>query len=309
MPELQTAKESTANANWDIIGGFESFVQKIIDNPVQMIVKPVLEIFFILFLAWLVIRVLDRVLDKAFSLGKVESNTRNTLHKLIKSISYYVIYFIATLTVLAKLGINLAPVLAGAGILGLAIGFGAQNLVRDVITGFFMIFERQLEVGDVVQINGQINGTVEEVGLRITKIREYNQRLHYIPNGIITQVTNYNRDKMRAIVPVTVPYESNLDVVNEALEDACKQVNESFKEHIVEEPQVVGITNMDQNGVQFTITAVSSPNEYYKMEREMRKVAVLSLHRKGIPIATPRSIIVTPDQMKMGLGEHAVTKS
>lgn len=293
-------KEATPAASWDLLGGFESFFKRIAANPIDTVLMPLAEIALILFLAWLVVRVFDRIIDQAFTLGKVESRTAKTLIKLIKSISHYTIYFIAALTVLAKLGINLAPVLAGAGILGLAIGFGAQNLVRDIITGFFMIFERQLEVGDIVQINGQINGTVEEVGLRITKIREYNQRLHYLPNGTITQVTNYNRDKMRAIVPVTVPPEANLDAVDDALKETCTIIKGEFKDHIISDPEVVGITNMDANGVQFTITAVATPDEYFKIERAMRKEAVLSLHRRGISIAIPRSVMVTPEQIKMG---------
>ncbi|SDZ26429.1 mechanosensitive ion channel family protein [Thermoactinomyces sp. DSM 45892] len=294
-----TPKEATTTAaTGDILDGFQSFWDRIPSNPMNSIVFPFFNIVLVMFLAWLVVRVLDKVIDQAFSLGKVENRTAKTLVKLIKSISHYVIYFIAALTVLAKIGINLGPVLAGAGILGLAIGFGAQNLVRDIITGFFMIFERQLEVGDVVQINGQINGTVEEVGLRITKIREYNQRLHYLPNGTITQVTNYNREKMRAIVPVTVPPDSDLDIVDEALKEACMTVKEEYKDQIISDPEVVGITNMDVNGVQFTITTIATPEEYFIVERAMRKEAVLSLHKRGITIATPRSVVVSTDQLK-----------
>jgi small-conductance mechanosensitive channel len=263
----------------------------IIKDPMTNLVAPLLEILFIILLTYLAVRILDRVVDHTFKLSKVESNKANTLRKLIKSVSHYTLYFIALLTVLSTFGINLGPVLAGAGILGLAIGFGAQSLVKDVITGFFLIFERQLEVGDIVEINGVTQGTVEEVGLRITKIREYNQRLHYLANGTITEVTNYNRDKMRAIVLISVPYESNLDIVSKALEEVCENVRKRFEDTLVEQPEVVGVTSIDQTGVQYTITASTNPSEYWNLEREMRKESVKVLHRNHIQFAYPRSVL------------------
>jgi small-conductance mechanosensitive channel len=267
-------------------------------DPVSNLLTPILEIVFVIVLTILAVRVLDRVIDRAFTWSKIETNKAHTLRKLIKSVCYYTLYFIALLTILSKFGINLGPVLAGAGILGLAIGFGAQSLVKDVITGFFLIFERQLEVGDIVEINAQIRGTVEEVGLRVTKIREYNQRLHYLPNGTITQVTNYNREKMRSIVPITVPYEANLEIVSKALTIVCENIEDRFKEHLIEKPEIVGVTNIDQNGVQFTITAISTPEEYWNLEREMRKESVKILREHEIDIAYPRSVIYSPEQIK-----------
>lgn len=290
-----------ANSSTNLMDSLVQHVKKtflaIIKDPVSNFVTPLLEILFIILLTYLGVRIIDRVVDHLFKLSKVETNKAHTLRKLIKSVAHYSLYFIALLTVLSKFGINLGPVLAGAGILGLAIGFGAQSLVKDVITGFFLIFERQLEVGDIVEINGLIRGTVEEVGLRITKIREYSQRLHYLANGTISQVTNYNREKMRAIVPITVPYESNLDIVSKALEEVCEVVGEKFEGTLVEKPEVVGVTNIDQNGVQFTITALSDPSEYWNLEREMRKESVLVLHKNNVHIAYPRSVLYSPDQM------------
>lgn len=281
-----------------LITNTKEFLSAIAKDPVSNLLTPILEIVFVVVLTFLAVRVLDRVIDRTFTWSKVETNKAHTLRKLIKSVCYYTLYFIALLTILSKFGINLGPVLAGAGILGLAIGFGAQSLVKDVITGFFLIFERQLEVGDIVEINAQIRGTVEEVGLRVTKIREYNQRLHYLPNGTITQVTNYNREKMRSIVPITVPFEANLEVVSKALAKVCENIDERFKEYLVEKPEVVGVTNIDQNGVQFTITAVSTPDEYWNLEREMRKESVKVLRDHEIDIAYPRSVIYSPEQIK-----------
>ncbi|SFJ67715.1 mechanosensitive ion channel family protein [Thermoflavimicrobium dichotomicum] len=268
----------------------------IIQDPIDNLLIPLGEIILIIILTIFAIRIIIGLVDKAFSLSRIESNQANTLRKLINSMVRYTFYFISILTILSVFGINLAPVLAGAGILGIAIGFGAQNLVKDVITGFFLIFERQMEVGDFVEINGKIKGTVEEVGLRITKIREFNQRLHYLSNGMITHVTNYNREKMRAIIPVTVPYETNLDITMNALQEICEQIKKKYEDHLIEPPEIMGITQLDTNGVQFTITAICNPAEYWSLEREMRKEIVFVLQRHGIEISYSRRVIYTPEQ-------------
>ncbi|WP_124726518.1 mechanosensitive ion channel family protein [Staphylospora marina] len=270
----------------------KSLITRVIEDPVSYVVLPVAEITLIIVLTMVLLRFVDRLIDKIFDISPIETKKANTLRKLIKSIARYSIYFVSVLTLLINLGFDPLPVLAGAGILGLAIGFGAQNLVRDVITGFFMIFEGQLEVGDIVEINGQIMGTVEEVGLRITKIREFNQRLHYIANGNIQQVTNYNRDRMRAIVKATVPYEADLSLVQRSLEEVCERINGKYADSIIEPANVLGVTRIDQTGVEFTFTAVCDPEAYWALEREMRKETVLVLHAQGLEIGYPRSVIL-----------------
>lgn len=285
----------------------KTLLTRIIEDPVSYILVPIGEITLIVVMTMVLLRFVDRLIDKIFDISPIEKKKANTLRKLIKSISRYAIYFISALTLLINLGFDPMPVLAGAGILGLAVGFGAQNLVRDVITGFFLIFEGQLEVGDVVMINGQIEGTVEEVGLRVTKIREFNQRLHYIANGNIQQVTNYNREKMRAIVAVTVPYESDLSMVNAALEEVCERINEKYADSIIEPASVMGVTRIDQTGVEFTFTAVCDPEPYWALEREMRKEAVLVLHQRGIQIAYPR-VVYHPEQLQAMSRKEMVAK-
>lgn len=290
----------------DFMSKTKNWLLEITDDPITNLLIPLGEILLIILLTIVIIKVVDRLVDRIFKLSKTESNKAQTLRKLIKSVARYMIYFLAFVSLLIQIGFDPRPVLAGAGILGLAIGFGAQSLVKDVITGFFLIFESQLEVGDIVQINGEINGTVEEVGLRVTKIREFNQRLHYLANGTITQVTNYNREKMRAIIPVTVPFESDLDIVNKALEALCDKIKEKHKENLIEEPEVMGVTNIDLTGITFTIIAVCDPANYWKIEREMRKDAVLTLHEYGIQIAYPRSVIYNPNEVEaLQTGKHS----
>ncbi|SFI58903.1 mechanosensitive ion channel family protein [Thermoflavimicrobium dichotomicum] len=289
-----TAQDSNLAEN--LIAKTKKLLVNIIEDPVRNLLIPIGEIVLIIVLTIIAVRMIRRVVDKTFSFSKIQTNQGQTLRTLINSIVTYSLYFIAILTILSIFGINLAPVLAGAGILGLAIGFGAQNLVKDVISGFFLIFERQLEVGDFVQINNQISGTVEEVGLRVTKIREFNQRLHYLSNRMITQVTNYNREKMRAIAQIIVPLEADFQLVTQSLEETCEKIRKEFEKDLIEEPQILEFTNMDINGVQFTIHAVCHPDAYYPLERAMRKEALMNLHRHGIEIAYTRSVIYNPEQ-------------
>ncbi|BCU82969.1 mechanosensitive ion channel protein MscS [Polycladomyces abyssicola] len=300
--ELELTKPETPAHPDHSVGLIQSMSDKmsaIFKNPVEYLLLPLGQILLIVLITLIALRLVNRLIDHILKLSKTDSKRAVTMSKLIKSTARYSIYFIALLMILDRLGVNMTPVLAGAGILGLAIGFGAQNLVRDVITGFFLIFENQLEVGDFVEINGQITGTVEEIGLRVTKIREWNQRLHYISNGEITQVTNYNRDRMRAIVTVTVPYESDLGRVHEVLEEVCRDIHKRFSPYLLEEPSVFGVTNIERDGVQFTVTALSDPQEVWRIERELRKTIITAFQEHDIEVAYPRQILMSPPEIAM----------
>ena len=266
--------------------------QHFIENdPITTYLMPVLKIAAILILSFIILRYSGNWIDRLFSIRHVDKKRSETLAKLLKSFIKYAVYFIATLTILINVGLNPTPVLAGAGILGLAIGFGAQNLVRDIITGFFLIFENQLHVGDYVEVNGQITGTVEEIGLRVTKIREWNERLHYLSNGEISRVTNYNRDQMRPLVSVTVPYEEDQHKVEQTLNDICQNLAKQYEAYLLEAPTVYGITALDQNGVHYTMMAVSVPEQYWAIERAMRKAIIYTFQAQNIEISYPKRVL------------------
>ncbi len=166
-------------------------------------------IAFIIALAWLTYVLIRRALLGAMRAAstRVEDTAHGqrikTLVLLLLSITKYVVIFVAALMILQKLDLNLYPVLAGAGVVGLAVGFGAQNLVRDVVSGFFIIMEGQYAVGDLVEINGAF-GRVEEVGLRVTRIQDPNGEIRHFPNGSITAANNYTQHYVAYIV--TVPF-------------------------------------------------------------------------------------------------------
>lgn len=293
MVTIEKSVESVQNKAEDIINNpSRNLWQPIVDS----LLVPLGQILIIILLTYIALRYVGRLVDRLLSISRFQEKRGKTLARLIKSAARYAIYFISAITILDKLGVQIAPILAGAGIVGLAIGFGAQNLVKDVITGFFLIFDNQMEVGDFVQINNNIQGTVEEIGLRITKIREFNQRLHYLSNGEIIQVTNYNRDQMRPLVTVTVPYEADQNKVQETLEDVCQDIGQRFAPYLIEHPSVFGVTNIKFDGVEYTIMALCTPEEYWLIEREMRKSVVHHFNERKLEFQYPRSILTVPSQ-------------
>ena len=261
------------------------------NDPITTYLIPALKIAAILILSFVILRYSGNWIDRISNIRNVDKKRSETLAKLLKSFIKYAVYLIATLTILINIGLDPTPVLAGAGILGLAIGFGAQNLVRDIITGFFLIFENQLHVGDYVEVNGQITGTVEEIGLRVTKIREWNERLHYLSNGEISRVTNYNREQMRPLVSVTVPYEEDQQKVEQSLNDICQSIAKQYEQYLLEEPSVYGITSLDQNGVHYTVMAVSVPEQYWAIERAIRKAIIYTFQTQNIEISYPKRVL------------------
>ncbi|MFY9594545.1 MAG: mechanosensitive ion channel family protein, partial [Caldicoprobacterales bacterium] len=217
-----------------------------------------------------------------------------TLKALTKSVLRYTVYFVAGLMILGELGVNTSSILATAGIGGLAIGFGAQSLVKDVITGFFIIFEDQYGVGDVIKIQ-DITGTVEEIGLRITKIRGFKGDVNIIPNGQITVVTNYSRENSAAIVDVNLAYENDIDKAIKVMEKVSREYAAQNPD-IVEEPQVFGITSMDNVGLTLRLVARTLPMKHWGIERELRKVIKEAFEQNNIQISYPKVVILDKEE-------------
>jgi small-conductance mechanosensitive channel len=237
----------------------------------------------------------DAFIEKLFNLseegkGYIDARRSKTLRTIIQSISRYVIYFIGGTMFLGELGIQTATILATAGIGGLAVGFGAQNLVKDVITGFFILFEDHFGVGDYVTIGGH-SGVVEEMGLRVTKLRNFGGEMHIIPNGSIDQVTNHMGQSMRARVTVTIPYEENLDRAIGVLEELFANIQGDLP-NLVEEPRVLGVSDLGERGVELTVMARTKPMNQWGMERELRRRIKDAFDAAGIVIPYPRHHLV-----------------
>lgn len=199
---------------------------------------------------------------------KLDQRRTQTIGRLLNNIAAYTINFVLILIILGQFGINLAPVLAGAGVLGLAIGFGAQSLVKDVITGFFIIFEDQFGVGDVVQ-TGAFKGTVEEIGLRVTRIRSEAGEVHIIPNGTIQQVTNYSLHNSVATIDVPVSNEADIRKMMEVLDRTFADAAGNIP-NLVGKPEILGLQALGGAESSIRITAECRPNTQDTIERELK---------------------------------------
>ena len=220
---------------------------------------------------------------------RVSERREATLMKLLQNVLTYVIYFIAILMILSTLTINVSAILAGAGIVGLAVGFGAQSLVKDVITGFFIIFEDQFSVGDIIRV-GQFEGTVEEIGLRTTKIKNWTGELHIIPNGNILEVTNFSLNNSVAVIDISVAYEENIQRVEQLIQDLLLSMQDKY-EDIVQTPELLGVQNLGASEVIIRVTAETLPMRHLFIARQLRKEIKLCLDEHGIEIPFPRLVM------------------
>ncbi|WP_079529682.1 mechanosensitive ion channel family protein [Halobacillus hunanensis] len=220
---------------------------------------------------------------------KLSESRTKTLEKISVNLFSYVLLFVLIVMILSAININIGPLLAGAGIVGLAIGFGAQGLVSDIVTGFFILLERQIEVDDYVTAAGY-DGIVEEVGIRTTKLRGFDGTLHYIPNRNIAGVSNHSRGNMRALVDIGISYEDNID---EAIEVLSK-VAEDFAEdpRFKEGPDVLGVQSIGSSDIVLRILGKTANMEQWGVERDMRKAIKEALDAAGIDIPYPHQVNV-----------------
>ncbi len=223
----------------------------------------------------------------------MEERKANTLSAIIKSLSKYIIYFIGLVIVLDIFNISTSSILATAGVGGLAIGFGAQSLVKDIITGFFILFEDYFSVGDYIQV-AEFDGTVEEIGIRSTRLRAFTGDLHIIPNGTIDIVTNRSRGDMRARIDVRIEYKQDIDKAIEALNAVAGKMRED--ERINQGPTVLGVTALAKEDLVLSIQAMTKPMEQWEIERELRKEIKEEFERRNISISDGKRIVIETEK-------------
>lgn len=253
-----------------------------------------LKILLILVLMAIVVKIGKSAIERVMILrsktpiGYTERR-QNTLIKLLQNGLTYLVYFAGILAILSTVNINVAGLLAGAGIAGLAIGFGAQSLVKDIITGFFIIFEDQFAVGDTVMIN-QSNGTVQEIGLRTTKIKTYTGELHIIPNGNISEVINYSIFNSLIMVDVSVAYESDVDEVERLINEFLDTALEKYPE-LVARPDLLGVQALGASDVVMRISAETLPMNHFKVGRMLRRDIKRFLDEHDIEIPYQKMVV------------------
>lgn len=206
-----------------------------------------------------------------------------TLAGVAISMVRIVVWSVAVLLILEELGLNLGPLLAGASIVGVAVGFGAQSLVKDFFSGFFILMEDQYAVGDLITIADQ-NGTVEEINLRITRIRATDGTVWYVPNGEIRKVGNSTKEWGRAIVDVIVPRKADLATAMTVIgeEVAAVAAEPAWVDAVLEEPEILGVNAMGVDNVTVRVSTKTTPGRRLPLAREMRSRISLRLQREGV---------------------------
>lgn len=203
-----------------------------------------------------------------------------TSRSIITSVFSYIMFFIMVVTILTLFGVDVTSILAAAGVVGVAIAFGAQTMVKDILSGLFIWAERSVEVGDLISVNG-MDGIVETITIRTTSIRNYNGNIYIIPNGDIRTISNMSRGYKRAIVNVPCPYEENQErlvaMVKEEMEIAAQEV-----EGVKAVPDVMSIVAFDKNSVRLQVAVVCPIGEHWRIEREIRTRIKARFDREGV---------------------------
>ena len=215
-----------------------------------------------------------------------------TMGGLLKSIVTGVVLVILVTMMLSEVGVDIAPIIASAGIIGVALGFGSQALVKDFLSGIFMIFEDQYGVGDVVDL-GEATGTVEAVSLRVTRLRDVNGTVWYARNGEILRVGNMSQNWARTVLDVSVGYHEDLARVRRVLQEIAHDLwdDEDFKGQIIEEPEVWGVQELAPDGVLVRVTLKTAPLEQWAIAREMRQRIKARFEFEGIEIPFPQRVV------------------
>lgn len=246
-------------------------------------IAEILKILLIIIIIKIVIKLGNGIINKATekqikSRFNINVKKSKTVAALTKSILRYTMYFLGITAILTDIFPTITLTFAGIG--GVAIGFGAQNLVKDVINGFFILLEDQFSVGDYINVDEK-GGIVEGIELRVTKIRDFNGDLHIIPNSLITKVTNHSRGPIRISIDVCIAYSENIDKAINVINLACEQFIKG-NEDIVDEPKVQGVTNFSSNGVNIRIAGKVKAMSQWKNENELRKQIKNQLEKENI---------------------------
>jgi small conductance mechanosensitive channel len=256
---------------------------------------------------WLLHRLVDRlvrraqigVLPDAFARGPFadpgdetvvnrRAQRARTIGSLLKSIVSGVIFAVVLVMAISELGYDITPLITSAGILGVALGFGAQSLVKDFLSGIFMIFEDQYGVGDTINL-GEVAGTVEAVSLRVTRLRDVDGTVWYVRNGEILRVGNQSQNWARSVVDIAVGYKEDVARVRRILKEVAHDLweDETFRDLIIEEPEVWGVQSLGPDSVVVRVTLKTMPQQQWRVSREMRERVKARFDAEGIQMPLP----------------------
>ncbi|HOO43982.1 MAG TPA: mechanosensitive ion channel family protein [Bacillota bacterium] len=270
--------QTELNTLWSNINS--GFVQKI-----GAIIGTVITIF----LAMFIIKVVNIFVKKASTREALNKKRILTILKVTKSIVKYTVDIIALLVVLALWGVNVMPALAGLGVLGIIIGMGTQSLIKDFISGFFIILEHHFDVGDIVEINGW-KGEVVDIGLKSTKIKNWKQDIMIFANGSITDTINYSLSPSTAIIDFGIAYKEDIQKTIDLLKSELPKYRSVFPE-IIEDPVVLGVTELANSSVNMRVIIRTETEKHYAIERAVRQGIKELLDKNNIEIPFPQVVV------------------
>ncbi|MFC4404730.1 mechanosensitive ion channel family protein [Gracilibacillus xinjiangensis] len=264
----------------------------ILTQTVQVGGKLVILIIAFLIISPIAKRAISRLINKSTSNKNVSQARAITLEKLLINILSYTLIFVFIVMFFGIIDINIGPLLASAGVIGLAVAFGAQGLVSDIVTGFFILLEKQIDVGDYVTVAGY-DGIVEEIGLRTTQIRGFDGTLHFVPNREISGVSNHSRGNMRALVDIGISYEDNIDQAIGVLKEICNEFEND--ERFVEGPDVLGVQSFGSSEVVLRVIGKTENMAQWGAERDIRKRIKEAFDAHNIDIPYPHQVNITKE--------------
>lgn len=222
---------------------------------------------------------------------EAEKKREDTLIRIFKGVLGVVILLVALMMILQESGLDIAPILAGAGIVGLAFGFGGQYLIRDVISGLFIILENQYRIGDVININGT-GGLVEDISLRMTTLRDMNGTVHHIPHGEIKIVSNLSKNFARVNLDIGVSYSSDIDHVIDIINKTGNALAEDplFKDSILKAPQFLRVNEFADSSIVVKVVGDTKPLKQWEISGEFRKRIKAAFDKEGIEIPFPQRV-------------------
>lgn len=267
-------------------------------NLIELILSKGISLILLIVIMYLIIKIGDKTIDK-FVTNQVNSKLSFSMDKqkaitvgaILKSILKYAVYISAAAIVIGSTFKVSAGVLSA---IGFVVGIGAQSLVRDIINGFFIIFEDQYGVGDYVTI-GAYSGIVENIGIRSTVLRDFSGDIHNLPNGSVTEVTNHSRGDMRFIVDVEIAYEEDIDNTINIIKATCKKFEKDNKDTIRNEIEVLGVISLNASGVTIRVVGKAKPMSQWKLERDLRKDIKVALDKAGVEIPYPKTQLIKND--------------
>jgi small conductance mechanosensitive channel len=271
----------------------EKIVPWLTDHGIRIVIIAVLALVINRLLKRLIVRTVRATVKSDENTSPdAEKKREDTLIRIFTGALNIVITVVALMMILGEMGIEIGPLIAGAGIVGLAVGFGGQYLIRDIITGLFLMLENQYRIGDVVDIEG-LSGAVEDISLRKTTLRNLDGTVHHIPHGSITKVSNLSKDFARVNMDMGVAYSTDIEQLIRVINETGKELaaDPAFSDSIISPPQFLRVNEFADSSIVVKILGDTKPLKQWEIAGEFRKRLKYAFDREGIEIPFPQTVI------------------